>query len=69
MESFCVRSIRGFAKFSRDPYYEPTTVVHDMVVELYILHHIPYLLHHITTKVTTTAMSACITQLYLKGKS
>ena len=31
MESFCVRSIRGFAKFSRDPYYEPTTVVHDML--------------------------------------
>ena len=30
MESFCVRSIRGFAKFSRDPYYEPTTVVHDI---------------------------------------
>ena len=29
MESFCVRSVRGFAKFLRDPYYEPTIVVHD----------------------------------------
>ena len=32
MGSFCVRSIRGFAKFSRDPYYEPTIVVHDIYI-------------------------------------
>ena len=30
-KSCCVRSIRGFSKFSRDPYYEPTIVVHDVV--------------------------------------
>ena len=32
MESFCVRSIRGFAKFSSDPYYEPTIMVHDNIM-------------------------------------
>ena len=26
---FCERSIRIFVNFSRDPYYEPTIVVHD----------------------------------------
>ena len=47
MESFCVRSIRGFAKFSRDPYYEPTTVVHDIehnfVLQEFILQDIVYM--------------------------
>ena len=42
MESFCVRSIRGFAKFSRDPYYEPTNVVHDSTAHMFPLIHGQY---------------------------